>query len=157
MNQKMTKLSSQENLTSIPGKQTSKTAKLLSYIVLWVGISLWASSCWHTEKDVMKQEKKIEQLSFQISQYIKARKGLVEKYNKLLAYPRTDANKNAIKQSLAQIREQINKYDEKLSDLAKDKIDAEVDLNEHLANLEVYVSPDEPIDPNKWDFLLTIQ
>ena len=115
-------------------------------------------SCWKTtEKDVMEQEKKVEDLSFQISHYINARKQFVEKYNTLLKYPKTKANKNAINESLLQLYEVITDYDEKIEDLAKDKINAEVDLNDYIADLGSWVLPSNPIDPDKWDFLLTIQ
>jgi flagellar hook-associated protein FlgK len=83
----------------------------------------------------MEQEKKVEDLSFQISHYINARKQFVEKYNTLLKYPKTKANKNAINESLLQLYEVITDYDEKIEDLAKDKINAEVDLNDYIADL----------------------
>ena len=127
-------------------------------LALCGALALGSASCGHkTEKDVMEQEKKVETLSFQISHYINARKDLVTKYNTLLAYPKTKTNKNEINKSLIQIWEQINKYDEKIADLAEDKLDAEIDLNDYIANLEVNTSPDKPIDPNKRDFLLAIQ
>ena len=121
-------------------------------------LTLWNMSCGHkTEKDVMEQQKKVETLSFQISHYINARKWFVEKYNTLLKYPKTEANKAQIYESLSQLYEIIAEYDEKIADLAEDKLDAEVDLNDYIAEAGSRILPSNPIDPNKRDFLLTIQ
>lgn len=127
-------------------------------LALFTMISFGTASCRSTtEKDVMDQQNKIENIDFQISHYITARKDFVEKYNKLLAYPKTEANKNRIKESLWQLYEVIRDYDEKIEDLAEDKIDAEVDLNDYIADLGTWALPNNPIDPNKWDFLLAIK
>lgn len=145
-----------EKLTTTAPSKTS----WIKWIILATALGLCtiSCSCWGpTEKDVADQQQKLEKLSYQISQYINSRKDLVAKYNTLLAYPKTDANKHEINKSLIQIWEKICEYDEKLSDLAKDKIDAESDLSNYIANLKIKVSPNEPIDPNKRDFLLTIQ
>jgi hypothetical protein len=80
----------------------------------------------------MEQQKKIENLSSQISDYINARKKLAEDYNKLLKYPKSKSNKNDINRSLAQIYEKISEYDEKLEDLAEDKLEAIDKLNEYI-------------------------
>ena len=145
-----------EKLTTTAPSKTS----WIKWIILATALGLCtiSCSCWGpTEKDVADQQQKLETLSYQISQYINSRKDLVAKYNTLLAYPKTDANKHEINKSLIQIWEKICEYDEKLSDLAKDKIDAESDLSNYIANLKIKVSPNEPIDPNKRDFLLSIQ
>ena len=145
-----------EKLTTTAPSKTS----WIKWIILATALGLCtiSCSCWGpTEKDVADQHQKLETLSYQISQYINSRKDLVAKYNTLLAYPKTDANKHEINKSLIQIWEKICEYDEKLSDLAKDKIDAESDLSNYIANLKIKVSPNEPIDPNKRDFLLSIQ
>jgi chromosome segregation ATPase len=110
-----------------------------------------------TQKDVADQQKKIESISFQISHYINARKSLVTNYNELLKYPKTESNKNDINRSLAQIYEKIAEYDEKIEDLAEDKLEAIDDLNEYISDLEINYAPDKPIDPNRRDFLLTIK
>jgi hypothetical protein len=78
-------------------------------------------------------------------------------YNKLLQYPKTDSNKADIERSLAQIYEVISDYDEKIKDLAEDKLEAIDDLNEYISDTEVHFIPNKPIDPNRWDFLLTIK
>jgi hypothetical protein len=31
------------------------------------------------------------------------------------------------------------------------------DLNKYISDLEVSFAPNKPIDPNRWDFLLTIK
>lgn len=132
-------------------------SKALGFTLCWV-LTLTNISCGKaTQKDVMEQQKKIENLSSQISDYINARKKLAEDYNKLLKYPKSKSNKNDINRSLAQIYEKISEYDEKLEDLAEDKLEAIDKLNEYIWNLEVNYTPNEPIDPNRWDFLLTIQ
>jgi predicted DNA-binding protein YlxM (UPF0122 family) len=105
----------------------------------------------------MEQERKVETLSSQISDCIKARKWFVEKYNTLLKYPKTEANKAQIYESLSQLYDVIIYYDEKLEDLAEDRIDAEKDLNEYISDLGSWNLPNNPIDPNRWDFLLAIQ
>lgn len=153
----MEKLTTTETSIKETPKKSGLMWKTLTF-ALWVALSFSNMSCWKTtERDVMKQEKKVESLSLQISQYIKARKGFVKKYNDLLWYPKTEANKNAINESLLQLYEAITKYDEKIKDLAEDKIDAEVDLNKYRVDLGSWALPDNPIDPDKWDFLLTIQ
>lgn len=112
-------------------------------------------SCWKTTpKDVIKQQKKIENISYQISHYIQARKDLVVKYNKLLTYPQTESNKYDINESLTQMYEVISEYDEKIKNLSKNKLKAIDDLNEDIADLKVSFSPNEPLDPNRWDYLL---
>jgi len=127
-------------------------------LALCGALALGNASCGHkTEKDVMEQQMKVEALSFQISHYISARKWFVEKYNTLLKYPKTEANKAQIYESLSQLYEVISEYDEKIADLAEDKIDAEVDLNDYIAEAWSGILPSNPIDPNKWDFLLAIQ
>lgn len=127
-------------------------------LAICTALALGNMSCGHkTEKDVMEQEKKVETLSFQISHYINARKGFVERYNTLLKQPKTPANNAQINKSLSQLYDAISEYDEKIEDLAKDKIDAEVDLNEYIAEVGSWALPNHPIDPDKWDFLLTIQ
>lgn len=126
-------------------------------LALCAAMAIGNSSCRSTtEKDVLDQENKIENIDFQISHYISARKNFVEKYNNLLKQPRTESNKALINESLWQLYKAIKKYDEKIEDLAEDRIDAEVDLNEYIADLGTSTLPSKPIDPNKWDFLLTI-
>jgi flagellar hook-associated protein FlgK len=105
----------------------------------------------------MEQERKVESLSSQISDCINSRKWFVEKYNTLLKYPKTKENKAKIYKSLSQLYDAITEYDEKIEDLAKDKIDAEVKLNEYISEVWSVSLPNNPIDPDKWDFLLTIQ
>ena len=130
----------------------------LSTIALCGALALWNVSCWKkTHEDVAEQQKKVESISFQISHYINSRKELVNDYNKLLRYPQTESNKSDIKRSLAQIYEVIMEYDKKIEDLAKDKIDAIDDLNSYISDAEVNFAPNEPLDPNRWDYLLTIQ
>jgi hypothetical protein len=74
-----------------------------------------------------------------------------------LRYPRTETNKSDINKSLAQIYEVITNYDKKIENLAKDRIEAIDDLNSYISNVERSYTPNEPLDPNRWDFLLTIQ
>jgi hypothetical protein len=50
-----------------------------------------------------------------------------------LKYPKTEANKAQIYESLSQLYDIIAEYDEKIADLAEDKLDAEVDLNDYIA------------------------
>lgn len=130
----------------------------LSTLALCVALTFWNISCCKTtQEDVNKQQEKLESISFQISHYINARKQLVEDYNKLLRYPRTETNKSDINKSLAQIYEVITDYDKKIENLAKDRIEAVDDLNSYISDVEVGYTPNEPLDPNRWDYLLTIQ
>jgi len=147
-----------EKITTVETPRKSGLIWKTLTFALWVALSFSNISCWNTtQKDVMEQQKKIENLSSQISDYINARKKLAEDYNKLLKYPKSKSNKNDINRSLAQIYEKISEYDEKLEDLAEDKLEAIDKLNEYIWNLEINYAPNEPIDPDRWDFLLTIQ
>lgn len=148
-------------ITTETGERKTNKSNLirnLSIFTLYWALALSNASCGKaTQKDVADQQKKIESLSFQISHYINARKELVSDYNKLLQYPKTDSNKADIERSLAQIYEVISDYDEKIKDLAEDKLEAIDDLNEYISDTEVHFIPNKPIDPNRWDFLLTIK
>jgi len=148
-------------ITTETGERKTNKSNLirnLSIFTLCWALALSNASCGKaTQKDVADQQKKIESLSFQISHYINARKELVSDYNKLLQYPKTDSNKADIERSLAQIYEVISDYDEKIKDLAEDKLEAIDDLNEYISDTEVLFIPNKPIDPNRWDFLLTIK
>ena len=116
---------------------------------------LTLSSCWGTtEKDVLKQQEEVERVNFQISSYIDARKKLVKDYNKLLNYPKTESNKWDINRSLAAMRSTIIEYDEMIWELAEDRLEAIDNLNRNVADLDVAVSFDTPIDENRRDFLL---
>lgn len=127
-------------------------------LALCGALTFGSASCGHkTEKDVMEQERKVESLSSQISDCINSRKWFVKKYNTLLKYPKTKANKAKIYESLSQLYDAITECDEKIEDLAKDKIDAEVKLNDYISEVWSLSLPNNPIDPDKWDFLLTIQ
>lgn len=130
---------------------------LITSAVLAGILGLWASSCWKTTpKDVNDQKHKVELLSMNISHYINARKKLVNDYNTILAYPRTQSNEYEIDNHLCLLEEQIYEYDKKIKDLVEDKLDAEVTLNEKIEDRgTAWVH--STIDPNKWDYLLTIQ
>ena len=130
----------------------------LSMLALCGVLTFWNISCWKTtQEDVNKQQEKVEGISFQISHYINARKELVEDYNKLLRYPRTESNKYDINRSLAQMHEVIMEYDKKIENSAKERIDAIDDLNSYISDVEINFAPNEQLDPNRWDYLLTIQ
>ena len=148
-------------ITTETGKRkTNKSKWIKDFYILTLcwALTLSSISCGKTtQKDVMEQQKKLESISFQISHYINARKKLVWDYNKLLQYPKTNSNKADIERSLAQIYEVISDYDEKIKDLAEDKLEAIDDLNKYISDVEVNFSPNKPIDPNRWDFLLTIK
>jgi hypothetical protein len=51
--------------------------------------------------------------------------------------------------------EVITNYDEKIEKLAKDKIKAENDLNSYISEAKTSFPPTKPLDPNRWDYLLT--
>lgn len=138
-------------------RKSSIPHKAIAIALSWV-LAFWNISCGKTtQKDVIKQQTKVENLSFQISHYISARKEFVEKYNNLLKYPKNKSNENDINNSLSQLYEAIADYDKKIAKLAENKIDAEIDLNKYKANLWSWFIPNWPIDPNRWDYLLTIQ
>ena len=147
-----------EKLSTHTSEKRNKIAHKAITLALSGALILWNVSCGNiTQKDIMKQEAKVENLSFQLSHYISARKDFVEKYNKLLKYPKTKSNEADINNSLSQLYEVIVDYDKKIANLAKNKINAEVDLNKDIANLWNWFSLKWPIDPDKWDFLLAIQ
>ena len=119
-------------------------------------VGLSTVSCWETtQKDINKQRHKVEMLSFNISQYISARKKMVNEYNALLEYPKTEANQYEIDNHLALLEEQIDEYDEKIKDLVEEKLDAEVSLNEKIQDRWI-AWVHNALDPNKRDYLLEI-
>lgn len=143
--------------TDVTKKKSWIAQKVVAITLSWI-LAFWNISCGNTtQKDVRKQQAKVENLSFQISHYISVRKDFVEKYNNLLKYPKNKSNENDINNSLSQLYEAITDYDKKIAKLAEKKIDAEIDLNEYKANLWSWFIPSWPIDPNRWDYLLTIQ
>lgn len=147
-----------ETLSTNASKKKKDFMWKLSTLALCGALTFWNISCCETtQEDVNKQQEKVESISFQISHYINARKQLVEDYNKLLRYPRTESNESDINRSLAQIYEVIIDYDKKIENLAKDRIEAIDDLNSYISDVEVNYTPNEPLDPNRWDYLLTIQ
>jgi len=144
-----------ERLTTESTRKSGLMWNVLS-LALCGALSFSNISCGNkTQKDVIQQQQKLESINFQLSHYIQARKDLVVDYNKLLKYPKTNSNKNDINKSLYQMFEVITDYDEKIEDLAKDRIEAIDDLNKYISDLGVNSSPNQPIDPNRWDFLLT--
>jgi hypothetical protein len=52
------------------------------------------------------------------------------------------------------MRSTIIEYDEKIWELAEDRLEAIDNLNRNVADLDVAVSFDTPIDENRRDFLL---
>ena len=146
-----------EILSARPFERKKKFIWKFSTIALCGALVLWNLSCKKTQEDVNKQQEKLESISFQISHYINARKQLVEDYNELLRYPRTETNRSDINKSLSQIYEVITDYDKIIENLAKDRIEAIDDLNSYISDVEVGYAPNEPLDPNRWDYLLTIQ
>ena len=147
-----------EKITTVETPRKSGLIWKTLTFALWVALSFSNISCWNTtQKDIMEQQKKLETIDRNISHYIEARKNLVADYNKLLKYPKTESNKSDISRSLAQIYEVIYDYDEKIQELAEDKLEAMDDLNKYISDLEASFAPNKPIDPNRWDFLLTIK
>ena len=147
-----------ENLTT--NETTKKSGMLWKTLTLALcgALAFGNISCGSTtQEDVRKQEQEIEGINFQLSSYIKSRKDLVEKYNKLLKYPKTESNKQDINRSLSGIHETIIEYDEKIRELGEDRLDATKTLNEYMAEVETFYAPNTPIDPNRWDFLLAIK
>jgi hypothetical protein len=129
---------------------------ITSAALVWL-LGLWAASCWKTtSKDINDSRHKVELLSINIPHYIDARKKLVNEYNNILAYPRTEANEFEIDNHLSLLEEQIYEYDEKIRKLVEEKVDAEATLNKKIGDRwTMWVHP--TIDPDKWDYLLTIQ
>ena len=127
----------------------------MSIALAWV--LLGSSSCWKTtQKDINNQKQKIELLSFNIENCINARKKLVNEHNAILAYPKTESNKYEIDNHLYLLEEQIADYDKKIKNFIEEKINAEVDLSKKIENRwSVWIH--SSIDPNKRDYLLTIQ
>ena len=100
---------------------------------LLAGVLVWVSSCWKTtQKEINEQKHKVELLSFNISHYIDARKKLVNEYNAILEYPRTEANQYVIDNHLSLLEEQIEEYDGKIEDCIEDKLDADAELSEKI-------------------------
>ena len=132
------------------------TKNLIKSAVIAGILSLSTASCWETtQKDINEQKHKVELLSFNIKQCINARKKIVNDYNTLVKYPKTESNQYEIDNHLSLMEEQIEEYDEKIKDFAEEKLDAEISLNEKIQDrwiAWVHTS----IDPNKRDYLLQI-
>ena len=154
----MEKTTDMEILTTTEApKKTGMWWKALTLTLCGV-LSLSNISCGSTTpEDVREQEEEVDRLNFQIASYITSRKQLVENYNKLLKQPKTEANKQDINRSLAGIYETIVEYDKKIRELRDDKLEATKTLHEYRADVETFYAPNTPMDPNRWDFLLTIQ
>ena len=54
------------------------------------------------------------------------------------------------------MEKQIEEYDEKIKDFAEEKLDAENSLNEKIQDRWI-AWIHTTIDPNKWDYLLSVQ
>lgn len=135
----------------------SRFARNFITTALLSSVLLWAASCWKaTSKDIIDQKEKIELLAYNTEHYVNARKEVVNKYNTILSYPRTDANKYEIDNHLYLLEKEIEDYDEKIENLVKDKIDAERTLNKKVeSRWTTWIHT--PLDPNKRDYLLAIQ
>ena len=132
---------------------TTETTK--KYGILWKtltfalcgALTLSNISCGSTtQEDVREQEEEIERINSQLTIYIKSRKESVE-----------ESNKQDINRSLSGIHEKITEYDEKIRELGEDRLDATKTLDEYRAKVKTFYSPNTPIDPNRWDFLLAIK
>ncbi len=134
-------------------KKSDLIWKIFTLALCWA-LTLWNVSCGKaTQEDIFKQEKKIETISFKISQYKKAYIELWNKYNELFKYPKTEDNKNDINRSLAQMYEKIQEYDEELRKLDGDKIRAIDKLNKLKADAEVNYAPNDTINTHRRDHL----
>lgn len=115
----------------------------------------WTASCGKTTpEDVNQQRQNVEIISHQINSYIDARKDAVEKYNRLYKYPKKESNRYSIEKVKADLYKSILSYNEKIEDLASDKIKAEEKVSEKMANCIDFDMNTWPLDPNKYDFLL---
>ena len=133
------------------------TKNLIKSAVIAGILGLSTVSCWETtSKDINNQKHKIELLSFNIKQCINARKKIVNDYNTLVKYPKTEANQYEIDNHLSLMEKQIEEYDEKIKDFAEEKLDAENSLNEKIQDRWI-AWIHTAIDPNKWDYLLSVQ
>ena len=148
-----------ELLTTSKQSTTPKSTiarKIWTLAVCWA-LTFSNISCGNpTQKDIMKQENKVENISFQVSHYINARKNYVKKYNTLYRYPKTPKNEADIRRSMQQLYEAISDYDKKIEKLAGQKIKEQNKLNEQIWRLGTWGIPTWPIDANRRDFLLAI-
>ena len=134
----------------------NSTKKFLTRTLLVGILGLSTVSCWETtQKDINEQKHKVELLSFNIKQCINARKKIVNDYNTLVKYPKTESNQYEIDNHLSLMEEQIEEYDEKIKDFAEEKLDAEISLNEKIQDRWI-AWVHTTIDPNKRDYLLKI-
>ena len=104
-------------------------------------------------QSIMEQEQKIEEINFQLSNYIKARNELAEDYNKLRKL-RTESNKRDVNMSLAGIYETIVEYDERIKELTEEELENKKILTEYTTEEETFFIPNDTIPTDRWIHLL---
>lgn len=126
-------------------------------LIALAALSLNFTSCRRTptQVDIVKQEQRIDVMSQQLSLLKKQRKELVNKYNHYLAlYGTPWYTSPEFKEAKAQLFVAIEKKDAEIVELLKQKWKAEGNLDKaKIKALEKSQDPDEPIDPNKFDFI----
>ena len=135
-----------ESLRNYVSKAEELLKRSLMTVSLASVLTFSATSCG--------ESKSSNEIGYQIRSYITSRKDAVEKYNKLYAYPQNETNKSSIEKVKADLYDEILSYDEKIEDLAHEKIKAETRENENAAEHMSYNRNTGPLDPNKYDFLL---
>ncbi|MBO4516965.1 hypothetical protein J5751_06140 [bacterium] len=100
------------------GKKTRKhrTRKTRALTGL-LAATLLASCGKPTARDVAKQGEKVEVIKESIEQYIKYRKEVVKRYNKLVRDSRADPDNVALKEQKAELRDEIKETDKKIERL----------------------------------------
>lgn len=146
-----------EKISTKPHLKKSWLSQKLATLALCGALVFWNISCQMTWNNGAKKQENKENIIYELSSYINARKDLVNKYNQLLQYPKSESNRSDINKSLSQIYEVIMKYDKKIEELGKDLIKAIDDYNSWVSKAGKSYSHNEPLDPNRWDYLLKIQ
>ena len=146
----MTKTTNREIPSRITTEKKSTTLRRALSSALYGALIFANVSCGDSiPQSIMEQEQKIEEINFQLSNYIKARNELAEDYNKLRKL-RTESNKRDVNMSLAGIYETIVEYDERIKELTEEEIENKKILTEE----ETFFIPNDTIPTDRWIHLL---
>lgn len=128
------------------------------FVALWAS-TLWTTSCNTTPSSerIAKDKWDIEMVSNQLSYLIEARKNLVRKYNDLLLKSQADPDNLALERSKSQVYDLIKDYNKDIERLGKKYIKKTKKLdNDVLKSQNANINPNQPIDENTYDYLLSM-
>lgn len=108
-------------------------------------------------EDIARDREKIEVISNQLSYLIEARKSLVKKYNELLDRSQREPDNIELEKSKSQVFDAIKDYDKQINKLSKQYIKKTKQLDSDIVDAQNgNLNPKQPIDENKYDYLLNM-